>query len=128
AEGLSWAPVHRSATGAPRVPAEWVADHLDAVTVVDVREPDEWGGETGRIAGAALAPLATLPDALDALERDRPLVLVCRSGGRSDRAACVLEERGFSRVASLTGGMLRWNDLGLPVELGDPPARGPGPR
>src|SRR5262249_41913072 len=47
----AWAPVWRSATGAPQVAAEWLATHGDGVRVVDVRQPDEFGGPLGHIAG-----------------------------------------------------------------------------
>ncbi len=110
-----WAPVTRTATGAPQVTAEWLADHAEEVRRVDVRELDEWRGEMGHLEGAELAPLGTLAARLGEWDRDQPLVLICRSGGRSDHAALHLESRGFTRVASLAGGMIRWNALGLKV-------------
>lgn len=127
-DAARWAPVTRSATGAPRIAAEWVADHPGAALLLDVREPEEWHGELGRIGGARSVPLGTLDAAVAPLDRDAPLILVCRSGGRSDRAARLLEERGFTRVASLAGGMLRWNDLGLPIETDAPSAPPPATR
>lgn len=89
--------------------------HLGNVTLIDVREPDEYTGPLGHIDGAALVPLGTVPAAAGAWERDRTYVLVCRSGARSGRAAAALAAGGFTDVYNLTGGMIAWNDAGLPV-------------
>jgi rhodanese-related sulfurtransferase len=86
--------------------------------LVDVREQDEFRGELGHIAGALLVPLGTLLAAARAWPKVRPVVLVCRSGGRSGKAALQLAAAGFSRVASLQGGMLEWNARKLPIERG----------
>src|SRR5205814_1611173 len=52
------------------------------------------------------------------LSRDRPIVAVCRAGGRSAQATNILQQAGFKDVANLTGGMLRWRAEGHPVEGG----------
>jgi hydroxyacylglutathione hydrolase len=85
-----------------------------AVTVVDVRERGEW--EAGHIGGAVNVPLGHLTDRIAELERDRPLVLHCQSGGRSSVAASVLRAHGFSNVINLTDGFTGWQRRGLPVE------------
>ena len=108
-------PICRTPTGACNLPAAWVADHLGEVRVVDVRTEEEFSGPDGRISGAELFPMSDLLGAATSWTRTDPLVLVCRSGGRSDRAAMELERIGFTAVASMTGGMLRWNVMGLPV-------------
>ena len=92
-----------------------VALHLCGYTVVDVREADELTGELGRIAQAKHVPLATVEAAAAAWPRGDRLLLVCRSGGRSGRAAAALEAMGFADVTNLTGGMLAWSASGLPV-------------
>jgi len=84
--------------------------------VLDVREPDEWNGELGRIPGAHHLPLGELRARLGDLPRDRPIVAVCRSGGRSAEASLILEQAGFTRAANMNGGMLRWHALGLPAD------------
>jgi len=81
-----------------------------------VRESDEFVGPLGHPRGAELVPLATLEEAAKAWDRELPVVIVCRSGGRSGKAALLLEAKGFKRVASLRGGMTAWNEAGLPVE------------
>ena len=86
------------------------------VTLIDVREPDEFTGELGHVAGAKLVPLAELPAAAAGWDREREIVLVCRSGGRSARAAAELAGRGFRHLYNLRGGMVAWNAARLPVE------------
>jgi sulfur dioxygenase len=114
----SWAPITMSASGVPEVQGGWVHQHSSQVLLLDVREPDEFRGELGHIVGAELVPLQALPSTAAGLPRERPIVTVCRSGGRSGQAALTLRELGFARVASLEGGMTSWNSQSLPVEYG----------
>ncbi len=93
-----------------------VAKLADKVHIVDVRRPDEFTGELGHIAGAKLLVLDELPNRISELPKDEPIVFVCRSGGRSGRAAAFAHEQGFQHVFNMKGGMLRWNEQGLPVE------------
>ena len=86
------------------------------VRIVDVREPHELTGDLGRIPGIEPAPLATVAARARAWRRDEPIVLVCRSGGRSAHAAQALVAAGFQRVMNLAGGMLAYRAAGLPVE------------
>lgn len=92
-----------------------VYDTLGTARLVDVREPHEFTGELGHVSGAELVPLETLEAACKAWERDTPLVMICRSGGRAGRAAEHLAAQGFSAVMNMVGGMLAWNESGLPV-------------
>jgi rhodanese-related sulfurtransferase len=101
--------------GIPEVAPEWVALHGREVRVIDVREPDELIGELGHIAGAEPLPLAQVPGPLEAAPRDHPIVFVCRSGGRSGKAALSLTRLGFEQVASMRGGMRAWNQRRYPV-------------
>ncbi len=113
--GDPWAPLTRAVTGAPHIHVEWVSDHLGRVQIIDVREPDEWSGPLGHLAAGLLVPLDTVEHEAREWDRAQPIVVVCRSGGRSDRAAQLLEQLGFQQVASMVGGMNRWNELSLPV-------------
>lgn len=81
--------------------------------VIDVREPDEF--ETGHIEGALLAPLGNVEQDLESIHREREIVLVCRSGRRSEAAYKALTARGFTGLSHLAGGMLAWEKLGYPV-------------
>ncbi|HEY4264553.1 MAG TPA: rhodanese-like domain-containing protein, partial [Micropepsaceae bacterium] len=96
----------------------WLEDNLDAVQVLDVREPDEFTGPLGRIRGAKLIPLGELSARTGELAKDKPVVAVCRAGGRSAQATLILQQAGFERVANMPGGMLRWRGEGFPVEGG----------
>lgn len=84
--------------------------------LIDVRQPEEFRGELGRLPGAELVPLASLPEAAQAWPREEPLLLICRSGNRSARAAELLVGMGFARLYNLAGGMLAVNEMNLPVE------------
>jgi sulfur dioxygenase len=110
-----WAPVEVSVGGIPEVAPEWVALHGGEVRLIDVREPDELVGEFGHIDGAEPLPLAQLPGPLEAAPRDHPIVFVCRSGGRSGKAALSLAQLGFEQVASMRGGMRAWNQRRYPI-------------
>jgi len=88
----------------------------DKVEIVDVRQPDEFVGELGHIPGAQLLVLDTLAQKIDQLSKDKTLVFVCRSGGRSARATSYALGQGFTHVFNLKGGMLLWNELQLETE------------
>ncbi|NNN09891.1 MAG: rhodanese-like domain-containing protein [Acidimicrobiaceae bacterium] len=77
--------------------------------LLDVREDDEW--DAGHAAAARHIPLSSVPDFLEGLPRDRIIVCVCRSGGRSACAGQFLAERGFD-VVNLEGGMTAWYAAG----------------
>jgi len=124
AESSDWAPIQHSSVGVPEVSGEFLLrPEADGNLLVDVREPDEFRGELGHVPGSVLVPLATLLDAARGWPKDRGVVLICRSGGRSGKATLQLSAAGFQRVASLQGGMRQWNALKLPVERGDDAAR-----
>ena len=74
----------------------------DGVTILDVREPDEW--EAGHIKGALHIPLGDLPARFGELPGDGELVVVCRAGGRSARAVAWLAQNGYDAL-NLDGGM-----------------------
>jgi glyoxylase-like metal-dependent hydrolase (beta-lactamase superfamily II)/rhodanese-related sulfurtransferase len=116
APDADWGPVHVTYAGVPEITPQWVEEHGREVQVLDVREPIEFNAELGHIAGAILSPLGELPAHLARLDKAKPVVAVCRSGARSARATLMLQQCGFTRVANLSGGMLRWRAQNLPVE------------
>lgn len=101
---------------------EWTADQVfearGRVRIVDVREPDETSGELGRIREAELVPLQGMAARARRWDRSIPIVLVCRSGARSGRAASLLASMGFNSPINMVGGMIDWNARELPVERG----------
>ncbi len=89
------------------------AQMLDAGAVIlDVRASDEF--LQGRAKGAYHIPFNSLDDRLDEVPIGRPVIVVCRSGGRSYQAAKTLATRGYVSM-NLAGGMHAWSDEGLPV-------------
>ena len=99
---------------------EALAAESDRYQIVDVRYPNEW--DAGHIDGARHIPEDELPDRLGELDRDRPVVTVCRTGARSSEAATLLVGEGFE-ASNLEGGMMAWLGGGLPFRSSD---GGPG--
>jgi len=83
--------------------------------LVDVREREEF--VHGHVAGAELLPLRHIIEDAEQLPRDRPVMLICRSGRRSTRAMHWLIGLGFEDVVNLKGGLLSWKATGRPVEV-----------
>jgi glyoxylase-like metal-dependent hydrolase (beta-lactamase superfamily II)/rhodanese-related sulfurtransferase len=81
--------------------------------VVDVREPDEYGH--GHVPKAVNIPQAELATRLDELPHDRPLLLICRTGARSLRAAQFLRQVGFDQVVTVDGGIRAWLKAGASI-------------
>jgi rhodanese-related sulfurtransferase len=107
---------HRYVQQTPAVPTvgpEEAARRVEeGAILLDVREPDEW--QAGHAPQATHVPLAALAARANELDKERPVVAVCRSGARSERAAAVLRQRGYDAV-NLGGGMQAWSTSGLPV-------------
>lgn len=84
--------------------------------LVDVREANEY--QEVHAEGAQLMPLSEFETRYSELPKDQPLVMICRSGARSGRAAQYLLDNGYSNVSNLTGGTLAWQEAGLPTAEG----------
>ena len=113
ADAPSWGPVALTFGGVPEIEPTWIAEHRNAVTILDVREPAELGGDLGRIPDSLHISLGELRGRLADVPRDKPVVCVCRSGRRSAQATAILEKAGLGDVANLAGGMIRWRALRL---------------
>ena len=83
-------------------------DRGDKLVIVDVREPNEY--QINRIPGSVLIPLGEIPRRYAELDQDAELVMQCKMGGRSAKAADYLRSVGFKRVLNLKGGILEWVD------------------
>ena len=95
------------------VTAEQARDLISStkdLVVVDVREPYEYCDAAGHIPGALNYPLSSgvLEARFEELPKDGPVLVVCRSGGRSNQAANFLDSKGFSMVYDMMGGMSAW--------------------
>ena len=98
------------------LPAEWhlsaqdLAKRLrrgaDDLFLLDVRDAHEM--DIVQLPGSTNIPLDDLPRSLDALPRDRQIVVLCKRGNRSQRALKVLSEAGFTHICHLTGGLEAW--------------------
>jgi len=116
--GQSWAPLTVTFAGIREIQPAVLEELMASVRVIDVREPHEWNGSLGHIPGSTLVPLGELSARASELPRDRPLVMACRSGARSAQAVVILQRLGFTQVANLAGGIIRWRGSGLAVEGG----------
>jgi rhodanese-related sulfurtransferase len=89
-------------------------DELDRIQLVDCREQYEW--DAGRVEGSIHIPLNDIMDGAGGdLSADRPIVVICRSGNRSELATVMLQARGFD-ATNLEGGIEAWVGDGLPIE------------
>jgi rhodanese-related sulfurtransferase len=84
--------------------------------VVDVRQPEEWNQV--HIPGATLIPLGELQSRLSEVPKDKPVVVVCRSGNRSQQGRDILLKAGFDQVTSMAGGVNQWTAAGYPTVSG----------
>lgn len=83
-------------------------DKGESPLMIDVRESFEWDQQ--HLPGVKMISLGSLPHQLDEIAdlKDREIVVICRSGGRSGNAAAYLRQNGFQHVRNLTGGLLAW--------------------
>ncbi|PLR68531.1 MULTISPECIES: rhodanese-like domain-containing protein [Bacillaceae] len=78
----------------------------EKLNLVDVREDDEV--EKGMIPEARHIKMGEIPENLDAFDKDKEYIVICRSGGRSGNVCAYLQDQGY-KVRNMTGGMLDWN-------------------
>lgn len=83
--------------------------------LLDVREPGEYA--SGHAPNAVLIPLGQLGSRMQEITayKDKPVAVMCRSGRRSASATKQLAEAGFSQVKNVNGGIMAWEQAGLPV-------------
>lgn len=88
----------------------------EKAVVIDVCEPSEYAA--GHISGAKNIPLADLEKKLPSTVKNKklPLILVCQSGMRSNRAVAVAQKLGYEQAQSLGGGLASWRSANLPIE------------
>jgi len=100
--------------GVKNLLAEKMED-LKGLVLIDVRRPDEFTGELGHIEGAKLVTLGPdLEEFLQKADKNLSYLFICRSGARSTNACLYAQDLGYSSVINLAGGMMDWNQKGLP--------------
>jgi rhodanese-related sulfurtransferase len=114
---LIWPTIGRKISGVKEagvLEATQLINHRDAL-LLDVRDDVEFAG--GHIASARHVPLLYLKKQVAGLEkfRDKPVVVICRSGARSATGCRVLRNAGFGEVYNFKGGMLAWEKAQMPV-------------
>lgn len=116
--GAASAPTADAATGLPAEisVAEAAAKRQAGAFVLDVREPEEW--TEYHIPGATLIPLGQLETRLKEVPRDKEVVVVCRSGNRSQAGRDILTKAGYTQVTSMAGGLKEWAASNLPTVTG----------
>jgi hydroxyacylglutathione hydrolase len=115
----SWIDTTRTGQGVPEISPEQLAALLatEDVELIDVRNGSEW--EEGHIPGSRNFPLGRLPEALERISREKPLVVHCQSGGRAAVAISVLQANGFGNVSHLGGDFAEWSKQQRPVQRGE---------
>ena len=111
---------NQTTTVAP-LPAEISVDEAytmyeEGAFVLDVRTPEEW--VEYHAPNTTLIPLDELEARLDEVPRDQDVVVVCRSGNRSQVGRDILKQGGFTQVASMAGGLKTWRAAGYPIATG----------
>lgn len=84
-------------------------DAGEDIELIDVREPDEY--EFARIEGAKHIPLGQILQRKDEIDNSKPIIMQCKSGGRSERAILALQQAGFEgNMSNLVGGIKAWSN------------------
>jgi rhodanese-related sulfurtransferase len=88
----------------------------ERAVVVDVREPEEFAA--GHVTGAKNVPLNQLEEKLAAAVKNKtvPLLLVCATGARAQRAVATAKKLGYEQAQAVAGGLKSWKEANLPVE------------
>lgn len=113
---LLW-PVLKNASGGSLTPARAVQlINREKAVVIDVCEAEEFA--TGHVTGAKNVPVSQLEERLPTVIKNKalPVVLVCASGARANRAVAIAKKLGYENAQSLAGGLKAWREASLPVE------------
>ena len=113
---LLW-PVLKNANGGSLTPARAVQlINREKAVVIDVCETEEFAA--GHVNGAKNVPLGQLEERLPAMVKNKalPLVLVCASGARANRAVAIAKKLGYDNAQAMAGGLKAWREASLPVE------------
>ena len=115
--GMLFWPVLKGATGGGLDAAQAVQlINREKAVVIDVCEANEYAA--GHVGGAKNIPLNQLEEKLAGVVKNKalPVILVCQSGARSNRAVAIAKKLGYEQAQSLAGGLGAWRSANLPVE------------
>jgi rhodanese-related sulfurtransferase len=114
---LAW-PLLRGGTGGGALTAQGAVQLINRErgVLVDVREPEEYAA--GHAIGAKNVPLSQLEAKLAGTVKNKtvPLLLICASGARAQRAVAVAKKLGYEQAQAVAGGLKSWKEANLPVE------------
>ncbi len=113
---LLW-PLIKNASGGSLTPAGAVQlINREKAVVIDVCETEEFA--TGHVGGAKNVPLGQLEERLPSVVKNKalPVILVCASGARANRAVGIAKKLGYDNAQAMAGGLKAWREASLPVE------------
>ena len=113
---LAWPLLRGANTGSLTAQGAVQLINRERAVVVDVREPEEFA--TGHVTGAKNVPLNQLEEKLAAAVKNKtvPLLLVCATGSRAQRAVATAKKLGYEQAQAVAGGLKSWKDANLPLE------------
>lgn len=113
---LAWPLVRGGGAGSLTAQGAVQLINRERAVVVDVREPDEFAA--GHVTGAKNVPLDQLEAKLTGAVKNKslPLLLVCATGARAQRAVATAKKLGYEQAQAITGGLKSWKAANLPVE------------
>ncbi|WP_077001083.1 rhodanese-like domain-containing protein [Variovorax sp. KK3] len=113
---LAWPLVRGANSGSLTAQGAVQLINRERAVLVDVREPEEFAA--GHMTGAKNVPLAQLEEKLAATVKNKtvPVLLVCASGSRAQRAVATAKKLGYEKAQAVAGGLKSWKEANLPVE------------
>jgi rhodanese-related sulfurtransferase len=113
---LAWPMVRGANAGSLTAQGAVQLINRERAVVVDVREPEEFAA--GHVTGAKNVPLNQLEQKLPTAVKNKslPLLLVCATGARAQRAVATAKKLGYEQAQAVAGGLKSWKDANLPVE------------
>ena len=113
---LAWPLIRGSGAGTLTAQGAVQLINRERAVLVDVREPEEFA--SGHMIGAKNVPLNQLDEKLASTVKNKtvPLLLVCATGARAQRAVAMAKKLGYEQAQAVAGGLKAWKDANLPVE------------
>jgi rhodanese-related sulfurtransferase len=113
---LAWPLIRGSGAGTLTAQGAVQLINRERAVLVDVREPEEFAA--GHMIGAKNVPLNQLDEKLASTVKNKtvPLLLVCATGARAQRAVAMAKKLGYEQAQAVAGGLKAWKDANLPVE------------